>query len=85
MLTSKPIGSFDKLINTCQNLVKAHLTTLRQNRQNVEVDLLYQLLKHLFLENVLENQFVKTAILNNQIQTIADFEEMAKLNFTQDF
>lgn len=41
VLTSKPITSLDKLINLSQNLVKAHLTTLRNQKSLIEVDLTF--------------------------------------------
>ena len=66
VLTSKPITSLDKLINLAHNLVKAHIGTIKHLRTNVvEIDLTYHLLKHLFLENVLSNSFITSAILNN--------------------
>jgi len=86
VLTSKPITSLEKLINLCQNLVKAHIGTIKHLRTNVvEVDLTFHLLKHLFLEDVLSNSFIRVMILNNQITTLQDFEQLAKIQFTDKF
>lgn len=51
----------------------------------MEIDLTYQLVKHLFLENVLKNTFIRSAFLNNQINNLADLEDLAKLEFTDKF
>ena len=49
------------------------------------MDLSFHFIKHLFLENIIDNPMIYQAILNNQINSINDFEHMAKLSFTPKF
>lgn len=69
-MTSKPITSLEKLINLTQNLVKAHLNTLIHKTNKIQVDLSYHFIRHLFLEGVIDQPMILSAILNNQVECI---------------
>lgn len=51
----------------------------------MHVDLAFHFIKHLFLENIIDNPVILGAILNNEVESISDFERLATLNYTKRF
>lgn len=43
------------------------------------------MLKHLFLEDILDNVFIKEALLNNWLKSLDDFHKLATLNYSDKF
>ncbi|CDW82516.1 UNKNOWN [Stylonychia lemnae] len=85
VVTSKQPNNLERLLNISQNLVKAHMSTIRKEKYKVQSDLSYHFIRSLFLDNVLDNQVITSAILTNQIQTITDFENFTQINYTPKF
>lgn len=85
VLTTKNILSLEKLLNLCQNLVRGHMNNLRHQQSMIKVDMLFQLVKHLFLEDILDNKMIKSLILNNKIQSTQDFQDLSQLQFSAQF
>lgn len=69
-MTSKPITSLEKLINLTQNLVKAHMNTLMYKSDKIKVDLSYHFIRHLFIEGVIDQPLILSAIQNNQVECL---------------
>eukprot|EP00347_Sterkiella_histriomuscorum_P024182 403332023 len=85
VVTSKHPHNLEKLINISQNLVKAHLSSIQKEKYKVHSDLTFHFVRSLFLDNVLENEIITSAILTNQIRDLTDFENFTKISYTQKF
>ncbi|TNV80331.1 hypothetical protein FGO68_gene8583 [Halteria grandinella] len=84
-VTSKTPNNLEKLINISQNLVKAHMSSIKNDRTKMTGDLAFHFVRSLFLDNVLENKTITLAILSNDVQCMADFENFTKINYTSRF
>jgi hypothetical protein len=85
IVTSKSPNNLEKLLNISQNLVKAHLSSIQKERYKVQADLTFNFIRSLFLDNVLENSIITSAILTNEIKCLQDFENFTKINYTPRF
>ena len=85
VVTSKQPNNLEKLINIAQNLVKAHMSTLQRDKFKVMSDLAFHFVRSLFLDNVLENAVITDAILSNEVQCMADFENFTRVQYSPKF
>ena len=85
IVTSKQPNNLEKLINIAQNLVKAHMSTLQRDKAKVMSDLAFHFVRSLFLDNVLENSVITSAILANEVQCMADFENFTRVQYSPKF
>jgi hypothetical protein len=85
IVTSKQPNNLEKLINIAQNLVKAHMSTLQRDKAKVMSDLAFHFVRSLFLDNVLENSVITNAILSNEVQCMADFENFTRVQYSPKF
>jgi hypothetical protein len=64
-VTSKQPNNLEKLLNISQNLVKAHMSSMKNDKTRMTGDLAFHFVRSLFLDNVLENPQITQAILSN--------------------
>ena len=67
IVTSKQPNNLEKLLHISQNLVKLHMSSIKDERLRATGDLAFNFVRSLFLDNVLENENITNAILTNQI------------------
>lgn len=60
---------YDKLLNIIENLCRAH-------RNKSEKDMAFLFVKALFMDGMLENTFVKTAILFGDMKDVSNLESL---------
>ena len=85
IVTSKQPSSLEKLVSMSVNLVRQHMGSMRDDRLRVTGDLAFNFVRSLFLDNVLLNENITSAILTNKIQTMADFENFTRIDYTERF
>jgi hypothetical protein len=61
------------------------MSSVKDDRTRVTGDLAFHFVRSLFLDNVLHNEVITSAILMNQITCMADFENFTKLRYTERF
>jgi hypothetical protein len=76
--------SLAKLLNISQNLTKSHSAKiLSQNKRfaatSTAIDLNYNFIRSLLLDNVVENTHLTGAILRNEITCLKDLENFSRI------